>query len=298
MSRRARRGVARVAAPIAAVALLAAACGSDDDHGGAIGTAPTTAGSTTATGVGPSTTGGGGVGPAATRGDGGSDRPGVATSVSPATSVRTDGAPGTLAALILRPAESREIVVDVAAQDGAAPREATLDHVTAVLRSVTGKAVSVERRGLPGGAQPWDRASLDAARGAGDEQRRGGAAVVRLLFVHGTYGGDDSILGVAYRGDTAAVFVDGVDAAGGLLTGSGPLEDAVSLHEVGHLLGLVDLVVPTGRADPSHPGHSTNRESVMYWAVESSLVGDVLSGGPPRDLDAADRADLERIRRG
>jgi hypothetical protein len=33
----------------------------------------------------------------------------------------------------------------------------------------------------------------------------------------------------------------------------------------------------------------------MYWAVESSLVTDVLQGGPPKDFDDADRADLATI---
>ena len=68
------------------------------------------------------------------------------------------------------------------------------------------------------------------------------------------------------------------------------------MHEVGHLLGLVDLVLDTGRADPEHPGHSSNRSSVMYWAVESTLITDVLAGGPPRDFDADDLRDLAAIR--
>ena len=55
-------------------------------------------------------------------------------------------------------------------------------------------------------------------------------------------------------------------------------------------------MLATGRADPEHPGHSPNRGSVMYHAVESTLLGTVLSGGPPRDFDADDLADLAAIR--
>jgi hypothetical protein len=36
----------------------------------------------------------------------------------------------------------------------------------------------------------------------------------------------------------------------------------------------------------------------MYWAVESSLVTQVLAGGPPRDFDAEDLADLAALRNG
>jgi hypothetical protein len=36
----------------------------------------------------------------------------------------------------------------------------------------------------------------------------------------------------------------------------------------------------------------------MYWAVESDVVTDLLTGGPPVDFDAADLADLSAIRGG
>jgi hypothetical protein len=36
----------------------------------------------------------------------------------------------------------------------------------------------------------------------------------------------------------------------------------------------------------------------MYWAVESTLIGDLVTGGPPQDFDTADLADLGAIRRG
>jgi hypothetical protein len=63
-------------------------------------------------------------------------------------------------------------------------------------------------------------------------------------------------------------------------------------------MGLVDLFIDRGRDDPEHPGHSTNRSSVMYWAIESGLVTEVLSGPPPERFDDDDRADLAAIRSG
>jgi hypothetical protein len=119
-----------------------------------------------------------------------------------------------------------------------------------------------------------------------------------VLFVHGTLGGDTGVLGAALRGDLAAIFVDRVNASATPLVGSSGIEIAVVTHEVGHLLGLVDLYLHTGRQDPEHPGHSTDKHSVMYWAVESDLVGDLLQGGPPRDFDDADREDLATIHDG
>jgi hypothetical protein len=116
--------------------------------------------------------------------------------------------------------------------------------------------------------------------------------------VHGSFGGDTGVLGVAARGDVAAIFTDQVKSASTPLVGSGGIETAVVTHEVGHLMGLVDLYLHTGRQDPDHPGHSTDTQSVMYWAVESNLVADLLQGGPPKDFDSADLADLQTIRNG
>lgn len=207
---------------------------------------------------------------------------------------------GAFAPAILRPDLSQRVVVEVRSQAGAEPASAALAHVESVLGSVTGKPVSIQ--GGPtigGGGRAWTSGEITATADAdGPLPQGGGTAVIRLLFVHGSFGGDTGVLGAAVRGDVAAIFQDQVRASGSLLVGSESIEVAVITHEVGHILGLVDLYLDTGRHDPDHPGHSTNPDSVMYWAVESSLVAQVLGGGPPNDFDDADRADLAAIRAG
>ena len=205
---------------------------------------------------------------------------------------------GQLAPILLRPGFADRIVVEVRAQEGAAPRAATLDHLRRVLRDVSGKEVVLDGvTRLAGGGQAWTGRSIaeaaDAASSAPADQ-----VTLRLLFLRGSFEGNRGVLGVAVRGDVAAVFSDQVSAAAGLLVSPAVVEDAVTIHEVGHLLGLVDLVLRTGRADPAHPGHSPNRRSVMYWQVESGAITQLLDGGIPNELDAADRADLAAIRNG
>lgn len=207
------------------------------------------------------------------------------------------GPPGSFAPAILSSLSS-EVVVEVRKQAGAGAQQSSIDHLTSVLRSVTGKTVTVvQGPSIDGGAKDWSGDELRSTADAGAAQGNG-RAVIHFLVVHGTYSDDDSVLGVAVRGDTAAIFVDQVEAASTPLIGSSGIETAVVAHEVGHLLGLVDLYLHTGRQDPEHPGHSTNSESVMYWAVESNLVSDILLGGPPTNFDSADLADLEAIRNG
>jgi hypothetical protein len=150
---------------------------------------------------------------------------------------------------------------------------------------------------LAGGARSWDESSLSATADAASRQQQGGGhVVIHQLYVHGTFKGDSSVLGVAVRGDVLAVFVDQLQSSASITLPESELEDVVTMHETGHILGLVDLYLHTGRQDPQHPGHSTNRHSVMYWAVDSSLIGQILGGNPPKDFDSDDLHDLQTIR--
>ncbi|HZQ27286.1 MAG TPA: hypothetical protein VFA94_06280 [Acidimicrobiales bacterium] len=256
--------------------------------GGQRGT-PTTAGAQRGTAT---TTGGQGGGAT------GSGSTGAATPADPYAGAK--GGVGAFARTLLRPQPATRLVIEVFTQQGATPASNTLNHAASVLGGASHKPVSVPAAiAVGGGAQDWTVAQLtELADRQGKAQQGGGQAVLHLLFLRGTFQGDSSILGVAVRGDVAAVFEDQVRSAASPLAPRATIEDAVTEHEMGHLLGLVDLVLHTGRADPQHPGHSTNKASVMYWAVESDLVSQVLDGPPPVDFDNTDRADLETIRTG
>jgi hypothetical protein len=301
----------RWAGVLACVLVLAAgACrAGGNDSAGDVGDAfdgdDTTATTGGANGTSPSSTqqGGGGT---ATTGRGGTTTTnrggGTGTTARPSgdTDPTAKGGVGAYARSVLRPAPATKVVLEVMQQSGVQPTQRSLDHAVSVLRQVTGKPVS-----LSGPIDiPGDRANhttaqiLDMSDRYAKAPQNTGQAVVRILFLAGSYNGDQDILGVALRGDTAAVMVDRVRSSASPLAPRAVIEDAVTMHELGHLLGLVGIAVNPGRADPEHAGHSTNRDSVMYWAVESSLVGQVLGGPPPVDFDNADRADLAAMRNG
>jgi hypothetical protein len=277
-------------------ALLVGACGSDDDPAlsgvsttTTVGAAPGDTEGTTA----PATTPGGAPLPTTATGE-------TVTTVAPATPASPDvsGPPGSAAAFYLRAAPATSIVLEVSAETGAEPSAGTVDHVRATLAEVSGKPVTVGGGGALPSREEWTADELRDAADAASSASQGERAVLRLLFVHGRYAEAENVLGVAVRADVAAIFSDAVEDSASPLIGPGAIEAAVTTHEVGHLLGLVDLHLKTGRADPDHPGHSANQGSVMYWAVESTLVTDLLTGGPPREFDDADRADLAAIRNG
>ena len=293
-----RAAVALVAASL--VAALLAACGSSESSTRAGSSSPSAndPGTTTIV-VGPDgsstvlSESGGGVDPTTTEGA-------ASSSSAPSGADMLDGTgpPGSYAPDLLLPSRSSGIFVAVSVQPSAEPQQEAIDHVVSVLRDVSGKPVeATDGPPLGGTAHDWSADELRALSPP-SVSPAGARAMIHLLFVHGTFGGDKSVLGSALRGDLAAIFIDRVNASATPLVGSSGIETAVVAHEVGHLLGLVDLHLHTGRQDPEHPGHSTNTHSVMYWAVESDLVADLLQGGPPREFDDADRADLTSIRNG
>jgi hypothetical protein len=275
----------------AAALVLAAACGGGDDD---------PAGSSTVTSVGPgatSTTGAGGEpGQPTTPGE----APTTPSTVASGAAIPdTSGPPGSAAAFYLRPQPATSIVLELASERGAEPSSAALEHLRSTFGEVSGKTVGTAVRGGPAARETWTADQLrEAADGIEGVPPQGDTAVLQVLFVHGDYAESDTVLGVAVRADVIAIFADHVDSAASPLVGSDAIESAVLVHELGHVLGLVDLHRDTGRDDPEHPGHSTSRGSVMYWAVESTLVADLLTGGPPREFDAADLADLNAIRAG
>jgi len=287
--------VNRRLAALALCALVGASCSSDPGPVERADTTTTTAapaGRAGGSGAGSSTTGGR-QRPTTTVFE---SRPGT-SSVAPGDA--TLGDPGTNAPRYLRARLSQAIRLQVIVEPGAEPRQATIDRLRTLLASVSGKAVTVSGASLPStGGRAWTAATIASSAAERAPRLAGGVALLQLLFVTGTYGGDDGVLGISVNAGVAAVFDDRVSAAATGLVGPDRLELAVATHEVGHLLGLVDLYLHTGRADPEHPGHSSNPRSVMYWAVESDVVGDLLTGGPPVDFDETDRADLATIRDG
>lgn len=307
------RQVRAACAALLALAVLAAACGDEDDDATTDAIDSPTTSSTAVTapagGGGSVTTtargvpgGGGGGGPGTTAAGGGAGPPPTTTTGTSEPAVIAVGSRrvGEVAPALLQPGRGDRVVLEVRAQSGAEPAAATLDHLVQVIGAASGKSVSIDGADtIGGGARDWSAQDLVAAASSAAQVESGRAQVVlRLLFVHGTYAGDTGVLGVAVAGDVAAVFADQVSAAAGILVPASTVEDAVTMHEVGHLLGLVDLLLGTGRGDPAHPGHSRNKRSVMYWQVESDLISQLFDGGVPRDFDDDDRAELAQIRAG
>jgi hypothetical protein len=138
----------------------------------------------------------------------------------------------------------------------------------------------------------------DLERTARSARTGGDTAAVWVLFAN-KYADGASVVGVAYSGSAVAVFAQTIEEATSFGVGVETIERVTLLHELGHLLGLVNGGTPmvTPHEDAAHRGHSSNDRSIMHWAVESDVVSVITGGRIDLDnpFDANDIADLRAI---
>lgn len=173
------------------------------------------------------------------------------------------------------------------------------DALGAALGEHGGKAVTLAGDAELPAAEVTSEADLRAlAKKHRDERSDGDTIVVHVLVLSGRFE-DEGALGVAFDATSFAVFPDQLD--GGLFSSLNRdrFEQAVAVHELGHLFGLVNLTGEGGfHEDADNPGHSRSEDSVMFWAIEDVSVANVFRGGsPPTTFDDDDRQEMKRISR-
>ena len=211
---------------------------------------------------------------------------------------------GMFAADYLRSKHFRSLVVEVAHPQGRPPSPLVLDLLRERLAERCDKPDGVT---ITIGAEiPWSEfGASQESSGLGEIEDRyrteysdstSSTAAMFLLFAlgHGAPSDDGGlVLGTAYRGSSAAVFVEDATSHGSLYVNDDELVGCVAVHEAGHLLGLVNRGVPmvVDHEDSDHPGHEIDPTGNLFWYL-SVPVG--LSFGDPEfaAFSAASIADI------
>jgi hypothetical protein len=235
----------------------------------------------------------------------GAPAPGSTTggSAPPAsTSYPELAAVGAMAKTYLQASPASSLVVEVDWMSGRKPSGSALAHLESILKRELAKPGGVDVRlgaEMATTDTSWTVDDLVAAEKAFRAEHSGGSrATMWIAYLGGSLAEADSALGAAFAASAAVLFRDKIGQATSALITASEIERSVLTHEAGHLLGLVNIGYQSrfNHEDPTHPKHSSNRDSVMYWAVEDISLRNLLTGGPPSDFDEADRADLAMLR--
>ncbi len=189
--------------------------------------------------------------------------------------------------------------IEVQYMPGFAPDAAALNHMQSVLTGLLYKpaGITIVTKEIPAATSTTLTVNdiLAIERNNRTAFTNGTELAVYILYTNGNYT-ENNVLGVAYRNTSAALFGKKInDNSGGVGQASRTkLVATVAEHEMGHLLGLVDLgsAMQSNHKDPANGSHCNNNNCLMYYASETSdMFGFLITGNIP-SFDANCRADM------
>jgi len=212
---------------------------------------------------------------------------------------------GVAADQFLSETQYTRLLIEIDHQQGKAPHSSAVDLLRTRIEERCNKpaGLQVETKPFTESDSVWTIEEIRALENEKrDHQASGSTAVLYILYIGGRYE-NDKVIGVQYGSSSFALFKDTMATAANPTNPLIPLsftavdvERSVIVHEFGHVLGLVNhgtaMVRDHEDKDPKNRGHSSNKDSVMYYAVESLFVSQVFTGPPPTQFDEDDKADL------
>jgi hypothetical protein len=206
---------------------------------------------------------------------------------------------GASAKEILASSTYTSLKIEIQYMTGFAPDGGAIAHLQSTLGALVNKpgGISIVTNEIPGSGN--QTLSLNDIKSIEQKNRTAFTSSTELalyvLYTNGNYT-EDNVLGVSYKNTSVVLLGKKIhDNSGALGQASRTkLEATVLEHEIGHLLGLVDLGSPmqTAHRDATHGNHCNNSNCLMYYSSETSdILGFLITGNIPT-LDANCRADL------
>ena len=204
----------------------------------------------------------------------------------------------------LSAAKYQSVVIEVLYVQGFEPEAQTLTNLRNFMQARLNKpgGITINQRQIASpGLAPYD---INEIAGIETLHRtfynNGNVLTLFLLFVDGNYATDTAsnfTLGTAYRNTSFVMFENTIQNLSNspLEPNRVTLESTVILHELGHLLGLVNLgsTMQTEHNDEAHDKHCDNENCLMFWKTgNSSMIGEMVGSGIPQ-LDANCLSDLQ-----
>jgi len=201
---------------------------------------------------------------------------------------------------ILSASKYSSLKIEVQYMTGYPPDAGALNHLQNTLSALINKTsgISIVTKEIPASSKSVLSINdvIEIEKNNRTAFTSGSELAVCILYTNGTYS-DANVLGIAYKNTSVAIFGKTIyDNSGGIGQASRTkLEATVLEHELGHLLGLVDIGSPmqTGHKDAAHGNHCNNTNCLMYYASETKdILGFLITGSIP-SFDSNCRADLQ-----
>jgi hypothetical protein len=299
------------------LALALSACSTDsnsqtDETGGE---AATTGESSTNNGDSAAGTDGGTPGGESGVGSGGEPGGGTTTAGSTVGSTRSQD--------FFRAEPYDRIVIELDTAPGKAPRPAALEAVVAELEALVDKPRGIEviiseNLEARDKSYAWGRDEMYAyGEQTWDLEVDDKTIKMHAMYVGGKFSeslssGGGTVGGWAWGGKHTMIFADEVDRMCSNAARIGLrkektcelFERALLLHELGHILGLVNAGVPLlkDHQDEDHGHHDDSKDCIMYWSYGGEGILDILSssltGGGSPTFGPNCRAEMEAVRTG
>jgi hypothetical protein len=200
---------------------------------------------------------------------------------------------------LLSASRYNSVTIEIQYMPGVQPDAASVNNLVAFINLLCNKpgGISVVQTGIAsGGKTVYSDADVTALEKDNRTVYTSGTQLgIHFLYLDGNYT-TSNVLGYAYRNTSMALFGRKiVDNSGGLGQPTRTkLETTVLEHEMGHILGLVNLgsAMQTTHEDGAHAKHCSNTACLMYYQAQVTDIMGPLSTGNIPVLDANCRADL------
>lgn len=217
----------------------------------------------------------------------------------PAIQAENNRSTGASANELLSAARYQSVKVEIQYMPGYQPDAGTITNISAFLNSYLNKpgGISIVQTQIPAsGATTHSLNDIALIEKNNRTVYTNGSELGVYVLISNSAYDQANVLGIAFRNTSISLFGKTLHENSGAIgqVSRTRLESTVLEHELGHLLGLVDIGSPmqTPHKDAAHGNHCNNPDCLMYYASETTdILGFLLTGAIPV-LDANCKADL------